>query len=207
MEFFKKLLIIVLLIVISTTIGCSYNMQHIVRYDINKTELDFLYSDMPERDLFDVFGLPHITRNRGVVKNYYYYIEDIVLHITINTSSNGCWAEISTKEKIEEIDLPNNSKLDIDHNKYLLPINDNISESSLHFINSNTDSSLIQNEIGAPYEIREYSLPDGLVVNSFVYKLNNGSILRIIYFPTSIVCRAWIEDTEGKEIKVIVELQ
>jgi len=205
MKLYQKL-ILVLIIVVFITTGCKNNMQYIVRYNIDKTEFDCMYSSMSEKDLFDAFGAPHVTRNKGAVNEYFYYVEDIVLHVTINNTSHECWADISSENNKEEIYLPKKGKVDIDHNKYLRSIK-SIDETEIQFIDSKSEASLVQERLGAPHEIEEYTLPNGFVVNSFVYKLKDSNSLYIVYSTKGIVGRAWIEDSEGNEIKIIIEIQ
>ena len=201
----SKYLIIAVLSFCFIMAGCASETGFIVRHDIQENDIDYLYKNMSENEVFEVFGLPHKTNDFGVV-THYYLTENFNLELDM-VNKKLTTATLHTDNGVILIDLPAKEEKTIIKGKYIQPVKQRITESDIRFISDATTSETIQEKLGAPYKIVPYHLDDGFLINSFVYQLEDGNTLRIIYKYDGTVWRVWIEDGQGNETEVLVELE
>ena len=204
MRIIKKLLVFAVLICFFLA-GCESDTGYIVRHDIQEDEVDYLYENMPENEVFEVFGLPYKTNDFGVI-TYYYMMEYFDLQLDM-VDKKLVEATVYKKDDVERIDLPENEEKIIIKNQYVLPIKQGITESEIEFITDTSTTELVQKKLGPPHSVKAYHCYDGFLINSFVYRLIDGNSLRVIYNYHGTVGRAWVEDAQGNETEVLVELE
>jgi hypothetical protein len=84
-------------------------------------------------------------------------------------------------------------------------IRNDISENELAFININTTSAELQNKLGAPKSIGHYVVDEEITCNAYQYEMTDGYVFNVCYYGYGKIDRAWIENAEGEETKVLVE--
>ena len=196
--------IFVLLIMISFLSGCAARMNHIVRFDVNQDDIDALYKGMPEKEVFELLGLPHRSTIYIDTSTYDYVNESGILRVEFRYFKLDA-ATYFGKDDVNIIHLNEDKIAQIDSNKYLREIKRDISSDDLEFINSNTNADELQTDLGPPHKITEYNL-DGFMLNSFTYNLSDGNVLYIIYKQDGAIGAAWIETKDGQTYKEIVKL-
>ena len=197
-------LVFIFILFLSFLSGCVPSMNYLVRFDINKDEIDVLYKNMPEKEVFELLGLPHRPTIYFDTSSYDYVNEDGILRVDFNYHKLDS-ATYFGKDDANIIHLKEDKITEIDSDKYLREIKRNISADDLEFINSNTNADELQTGLGPPHKIVEYEL-DGFLLNSFAYNLSDGNNLYIIYKQDGIVGKAWIETKDGQTYKEIVKI-
>ncbi|MHB1314324.1 MAG: hypothetical protein ACYCX2_02415 [Christensenellales bacterium] len=203
----KKLIIIIaLLVMIATLISCGQSKRgYIIRDDIKIDEIDYLYKSMTDDDLFAIFGLPIIT-NESWKTSYYYKVGEATLQIDFHADGIISSATLFGEKNITYIELPEISQKTIDKNLYSLPLKENLSEEDISFVNYLTAISVLQEKLGAPHGIKQFTNPTTRFVgNAFYYKLKSGNLFVFIHTVKGLIGRAWIENRFGEEIEVLIE--
>ncbi|MHB1314320.1 MAG: hypothetical protein ACYCX2_02395 [Christensenellales bacterium] len=199
------ILIIALFVIMASLQSCTQSKRgYIIRTDLKLDELDYLYNNMPEDELFAALGLPLLTRETRD-KFYIYLIEDATLEVHFGADNKLYRASLFGGNSNGSMQLPENSEKAIDKHLHSLPLKENISEADITFIDKTTTVSVLQEKLGAPHGMKPFTEPSGPVLNSYYYKLSNGNLLLFVYEPEGLVLRAWIEDSKGEETKVLVE--
>ena len=202
----KKIVICLILVILLLILnGCVLDKNYLVRFDINSDEVNLLYKNMKKKDTFALLGLPHRSTVNINSATYDYFVQNDLLRLefknnklneaTLLGESNGKTVRLSEK-KDEGYNV----------NQYLKEIHKNICNEDIEFITKNTNAEEIQDELGPPHDVVEYTLKSGLVLNAFSYSLDNKNILYIIYKSSGIVGIAQIENTSGELVKELVEL-
>jgi hypothetical protein len=167
-------------------------------------------------DIFAMLGLPaHTIENYGMI-SYTYLIGDEFDSIAIKYMPDTDeifdiefgLESIKNKEDEENLlRLLSMGDRTIDREKYKMHKRFDISEDELSFIDESATSREIQQELGAPHsyiELRETYI-ESAPGNAFVYELENGNVLKAIYFRQGAILRAWVEDNDGNEIKLLID--
>lgn len=166
-------------------------------------------------DVFDALGLPGATtEDYGVISysytigNEYDYMEIKYIPDKDEIDLDMDICSIEDKQGEENLLLLwSAGDRTIDRGKYKIPKRFDISEDELSFIGKSTTSKEVQQSFGAPHyyiELRETNV-EGVRGNAFVYELENGNVLKIIYFRQGYIIRAWMEDSNENEIKIYVD--
>lgn len=210
----------------------STEKGHIYRNDLELDDFAFLFDDcgyepgvtsgldiyegfrdkiFKPNDIFNALGLPGSTTGNFGVKEYRYVVGKQCDAITIEYSPfNDCldfyptFSDISEEYFIEQLAT---GKKTIDPNQYKMNKRFDITDDELSFIGENTTSDEIQQALGAPHSfIETYDVKiEDLYGNVFIYGLKNGKVFKVSYFRQGNILRAWIEDSDGNEIKLFID--
>ena len=203
--------ICIAVVVIVLLCGCTDQKGLIVRHDITEDELDIFHVGITPDEIQQAFGLPHAKFKNGSVYTYEYWFDQGYIEICfkadlfyidnyVNYGGEGFVPNVymeSSNSNIGKI-IPG---------KYMIDIRKDIQEEELAFIDQTTTSAELQNMLGAPAGFEEYSegeQENQIVTNAYFYQLADGDIFKVIYTNTGSVLKAWIEDTDGTEQKVLV---
>jgi outer membrane protein assembly factor BamE (lipoprotein component of BamABCDE complex) len=202
----RKIIGIVLVIeVIFCFSGCTQSKNYIVRFDIDKSELDSLYKGMPEKEIYEILGLPHRSTQYIDSTTYDYFIGDDLLRMELKYKKLY-EADFFENDAVSPIWLQENKPDGVDGDKYLRTICYKISSDNCGFMGSDTNFEEVQSTLGPPHYISEYDL-DGVILNAFVYKLSDGNRLYIIYKRNGLVGIAQIQNMKGEIVKDIVKVE
>jgi hypothetical protein len=58
----KAFLLLFTITLVLGAMSCGSVKNYIVRYDFDSDEIDSLYIDMPENEVFELLGLPHRSK-------------------------------------------------------------------------------------------------------------------------------------------------
>jgi len=197
--------IILAIVILLNLTACAPSTNYIVRFDINTDDINSLYKDMPEKEVFELLGLPQKSKKYIDTSTHDYVSEKGILRVEFKFSK----LETATFFGIDDVDniqLSDKKVKEIDSEKYLRKINYNISSEDLGFINSDTDSNKIQTSLGPPHYYVKYEA-EGFIANAFVYNLNDGNKLYIVYKQNGLVGIAQIQNKDGGTVKDIVQLE
>ena len=179
---------------------------------------DFYYSfrrdTIKPEDIFDALGLPFSISDPFGVIDYTYIFGEGFDAFTIYYYPNK--DEIDYHPSIDSVE----GETDKDNlfmswslgahitdtEKYKMYKRFDIREEELSFIDENTTSIGVQRAFGAPhYYIEGYKPEKETNANAFVYDLKNGNVFKIIYYRDGYILWAWVEDKDGKEIKLLAK--
>ena len=207
----KKILIVIVVVLLLS--GCSAKQGAIVRHDITYDDLDIFYMEIKPRDLESALGLPHFFRSDGKDEMYYYNFDKgyIEVYFTLNKYRDNSVTLLD--QFFQPHPYMNESPLNkqkIDNNKYMKDIRYNIDINEIEFINIETTSIELQNVLGPPHGMSEYTINEGtsdeFIFTAYLYVLDNDEVFKVCYFDAGNILRAWVEDQDGKEKVVFVEI-
>ena len=196
----KKIVISLLLFCIMMLHGCTNNVNFIVRFNIDKSEIDCLYQNMTKNDVMSIFGLPHISNDKSNISTYDYSIEDELLRLVFE---NNKLYKATLFGNNDPVSIRLSEEKNVETDKiYYKEINKNINNEDLEFLDNKTNSDELQETLGPPHKIKKSLDGTG---NAFTYELNDGNILFILYKSNGLVAMAWVEDKKGVIIEEIIE--
>ena len=195
--------IILAIVILLNLTACAPSTNYIVRFDINKDELNCLYNNMSKKEVFEALGQPHRSTEYINSSIYDYFIGDDLLRMEFK-HNNLETAHYFGQDGADPIKLPDKGADEIDKNKYLKMIDYNLSSDDLEFISSDTNYKGIQSTLGPPHYITEYNL-DGVILNAFAYGLKDGNRLIIVYKRNGLVGIVQIQNKDGETVKDIVK--
>lgn|GEM_PF-3319175 len=202
----KKVLVFILIPVLMLCFSaCVQSMDLIVRFDFNSSDIDTLYKNMPEKEVFELLGLPHRSTIYIDTSSYDYFNEYGILRVEFanHKLKDATFYGLNDANPVR---LQEKKTIKIDSDKYLREINYNISSDELEFINSDTNSEKIQTTLGPPHDTAEYDL-DGFILNAFIYNLSDGNKLYIVYKRNGVVGLAQIYNKDEEIVKEIVKME
>ena len=201
-----------MLMIISLFAGCAAKNGLIVRNDITEDDLDVFYIGMKQEQVEQALGLPHFTNSGQRFTEYTYnfdggYIRIYFLGKVYQYNDMIKYGE--TYQPQAYMDESNENIGKIDPDKYLMEMRDDITESELAFIVEETTSAQLQDQLGAPKSIGHYVVDEEgdeeITCNAYQYEMADGYMFNVCYYGYGNIYRAWIENAEGEETKVLVE--
>ncbi len=160
---------------------------------------------MPEKEVFELLGLPHRSTVYIDSSSYDYVSENGILRVEFEYFKLK-HATFFGMEEATTVPLKEKKTNVINRDKYLREIDTHITSDELEFINRNVNAEKIQSTIGPPHSYIEYNV-DGFELNAFVYNLNAGNKLLLVYKQNGTVGMAQIQDKDGEILKSIVEFE
>lgn len=231
----KRIYLLLLIVMLLFCVGCTKtdcaDKGHIYRSDIEIDDFAFLFDDfeyepgkttgidlykgfrsntIKPKDIFNALGLPASTTDNFGVKEYTYLVGEQYDAVTVKYKPDEDIIDFDPSLNISEeygVELLAKGDRTIDPNKYKMKKRFNISEEELSFIDESTSSDELQKVLGAPhYYIEAYDVNiEDVYANVFVYELENDNLFKVVYFRTAYIIRAWVEDSDGKQIKLLID--
>lgn len=193
--------------------GCSVKKGFILRNDITEDDLDIFYIGIKQEQVKQALGLPHFSDTGKIATVYTYNFDGGYIRIFFKGKTYWYNDMIKYEEAYQHqayMDESNDNIGKIDPDKYLMDIRDDIIESELAFINDKTTSAELQDKLWAPKSIADYVVDEGtdeeITCDAYQYEMTDGYMFIVCYYGYGNIYRAWIENAEGAETKVLVEV-